>query len=420
MKNIAVIGSGISGLSAAKMLNDKAIVTVYERENAIGGLVKCDRPQDILFHRVGGHVFNSKNKEVLDWFWGQFDKDKEFIKATRNARILIHDKIVGYPIENFLYQLPAEIVDKIIGDMLAIQGGVHKKPEEYPHFEAFLKGNFGEALYNLYFGPYNTKIWNLDLSTVPLEWLDGKLPMPNLKQMLMANIVREEEREMVHASFFYPKEEGSQFIVNRLAEGLSIKVNSPLTKLEKTAEGKLRINNEAEYDAVVFTGDVRALGSFYTNASEAQKAVLKSLENLRSNGTSNLLCECDATDVSWLYLPEAKFKAHRIIYTGNFAPSNNRGSQRTTCTVEFSGKHTVEEMVAEIAKLPGNLNMIDYNYEPNSYVVQDPDTRANISALKSLSAADGLYFLGRFGEWEYYNMDKAMEAAMEVTTQILG
>ena len=141
---------------------------------------------------------------------------------------------------------------------------------------------------------------------------------------------------------------------------------------------------------------------------------------MRSNGTSNLLCECDATDVSWLYLPEAKFKAHRIIYTGNFAPSNNRGSQRTTCTVEFSGKHTVEEMVAEIAKLPGNLNMIDYNYEPNSYVVQDPDTRANISALKSLSAADGLYFLGRFGEWEYYNMDKAMEAAMEVTTQILG
>jgi UDP-galactopyranose mutase len=39
--------------------------------------------------------------------------------------------------------------------------------------------------------------------------------------------------------------------------------------------------------------------------------------------------------------------------------------------------------------------------------------------LKSLSAADGLYFLGRFGEWEYYNMDKAMEAAMEITAQIL-
>jgi len=419
MKKVAVIGSGISGLSVAKMLSAKAEVTVFERESAIGGLVKCDRPNDILFHRVGGHVFNSKNQEVLDWFWGQFDKEKEFLKATRNARILIHDKIVGYPIENFLYQLPANIVDGIITDMLAIQGAAYKKPEEYPHFEAFLKGNFGESLYNLYFGPYNTKIWNLDLSTVPLEWLDGKLPMPNLKQMLMANIVREEEREMVHASFFYPKENGSQFIVDRLAEGLNILVNSPLTKLEKTAAGKLKINDDQEFDDVVFTGDIRALGSFYTNATEEQKALLKSLENLRSNGTSNLLCECDATDVSWLYLPEAQFKAHRIIYTGNFAESNNRGSNRTTCTVEFSGKHSVEEMVAEIAKLPGNLSMVSYNYEPNSYVVQDVDTRANIAALKALSEADGLYLLGRFGEWEYYNMDKAIEAAMLISADIL-
>ncbi|MEJ7682717.1 MAG: hypothetical protein WKG06_33635 [Segetibacter sp.] len=33
-------------------------------------------------------------------------------------------------------------------------------------------------LYQLYFGPYNSKIWNTDISKVPLEWLDGKLPMP--------------------------------------------------------------------------------------------------------------------------------------------------------------------------------------------------------------------------------------------------
>lgn len=420
-QHIAVIGTGISGLSVARMLQAKGHqVTLLEKEATIGGLVKCDRVRDNLFHRVGGHVFNSRRQDVLDWFWGFFDRDKEFLKATRNAKILMGDRILGYPIENYLYQLPADIVSKVLDDMLRLQAdnavaGGAKKPEDYPHFEAFLKGNFGDTLYDLYFGPYNAKIWNLDLATVPLVWLDGKLPMPNLKQMLMSNLIREEEREMVHATFFYAKEEGSQFIVNRLAEGLSIKTSTALSLLERQG-GRWLVNGTLSFDAIVFTGDVRQLGKYYPTAPAEMASELAAVTALRSNGTSNLLCECDPTDISWLYLPEAKYKAHRIIYTGNFAESNNRGSSRMTCTVEFSGIHSFAFMQAEIQSLPGNMVALDYNQEPNSYVIQDPDTRARIARIKALGQPEGLYLLGRFGEWEYHNMDKAIEAAMDVAS----
>ena len=70
---ICVIGSGISGLSVANMLNKTHDVTVYEKHQQIGGLIKCTREDGNLFHRVGGHVFNSKNQEVLDWFWSFCD-----------------------------------------------------------------------------------------------------------------------------------------------------------------------------------------------------------------------------------------------------------------------------------------------------------------------------------------------------------
>jgi UDP-galactopyranose mutase len=33
-------------------------------------------------------------------------------------------------------------------------------------------------------------------------------------------------------------------------------------------------------------------------------------------------------------------------------------------------------------------------------------------------AAEGIYLLGRFAEWEYYNMDKAIEAAMKLDREI--
>lgn len=417
-KKIAVIGAGISGLSMAQLLNEAAEVTVYERAEKAGGLVKCTRTNGNLFHRVGGHVFNSKNKEVLNWFWSRFDQATEFIKANRNAKILLNGKIIGYPLENYLHQLPAETVSAILDDMLAI-GQNQQKPEDFPHFEAFLQGNFGKTLYELYFRPYNTKIWNLDLSTVPLGWLEGKLPMPNLKQMLMSNIVKQEESEMVHATFYYPKNNGSQFIIDRLAEGINLKTNAYISQFKYDGQTWDLGTGEA-FDAVVFSGDIRQMQNMVFGLPPAAAESLKGLENLRANGTSNLLCECDATDVSWLYLPGAEVKAHRIIYTGNFAESNNSTSEgRISCTVEFSGKHSFEEMAAQLPLLPGNMKAIDWNYEPNSYVVQDEDTRARILNAQETCGALGLHFLGRFGEWEYYNMDKAIEAAMALKERVL-
>jgi len=141
---------------------------------------------------------------------------------------------------------------------------------------------------------------------------------------------------------------------------------------------------------------------------------LLKVADLQSNGTSNVLCETDPNNLSWLYLPEAKFKAHRIIYTGNFSSTNNEGSNRTTCVVEFSGKQDQSEMFEELKILPGNLKALAFNYEPNSYIIQNETTREDILHLKSLLKPYRIYLLGRFAEWEYYNMDKCIEAAMEL------
>ena len=417
MQRLAIIGSGITGLSAAQLLKHRYDITVFEKASRPGGLIKCERINDSLFHRVGGHVFNSRNQEVLDWFWGFFDRDKEFIKAKRNAKILLNGKFVGYPLENHLSKLDKETVAQILKEQLDLycQAGT-KKPEDYPHFEAFLIGNFGPTLYNLYFKPYNTKIWNTDLSRVPLAWLEGKLPMPNVPQMLLANIATQEESDMVHATFYYAKENGSQFIVNRLSEGLNIQCDMPIDSILFTGE-QVYVNGHS-FDKVIFTGDVRQLGTIITHESDELKRALMGIENLPSNGTSNVFCETDPTDLSWLYLPDADIKAHRIIYTGTFAESNNRGSERQTCVVEFSGKHSVEDIEVEITKLPGNLRIMDYNYEPNSYVVQEPSTRQKIDDIKRLTEPYNFYLAGRFAEWEYHNMDKAIEASMAIANRI--
>jgi protoporphyrinogen oxidase len=416
-KKAIVIGSGISGLSISRMLSDTYQVKIVEKADKAGGLIKCDRIDGNLFHRVGGHVFNSKNKEVLNWFWQHFEIESEFLSAKRKAKILLNDKLIGYPIENFLYELPDTQVKTIVLELLEIFKNGNKDALGYENFETFLKGNFGPSLYNLYFRPYNTKIWNTDISKVPLEWLDGKLPMPKIDEVILSNIIKKEEQQMVHSTFYYPTRDGSQFIVNRLSEDLDITLSYHVNSV-RYSDKRLSVNSAHNCDVLVYCGDVRILHSIVDIDDTELKQALIGVENLPSNGTSNVFCETDDNDISWLYLPEEKFKAHRIIYTGNFSDTNNEGSSRKTCVVEFSGRHEREEMIEELTLLPGNLNPLAFNYEPNSYVIQIGDTRSKMSHLKKLLAKYNIYLLGRFAEWEYYNMDKCIESALELAKSL--
>lgn len=53
---------------------------------------------------------------------------------------------------------------------------------------------------------------------MPLSWLEGKLPMPTLKEMIYNNMKHIEERDFVHSSFYYPQTGGSQFLADTLAK----------------------------------------------------------------------------------------------------------------------------------------------------------------------------------------------------------
>ncbi|MFC3202530.1 protoporphyrinogen/coproporphyrinogen oxidase [Alteromonas oceani] len=410
---IKVVGSGVSGLAIANMLSSKgAEVQVLEKNSKVGGLIACDIESGFLYHKVGGHVFNSRNNDVLDWFWSFFDKDSDFVKVKRNAKILLMGKLIGYPIENNLYQLSKGVVRQIFEELLRDKRG----DSNCINFKEYLLNTFGQTLCEIYFFPYNQKIWQCDLEKVSLDWLEGKLPMPNLGSIILDNIFREEEAEMVHSTFYYPKVGGSQFIADTLAENLNVKYNVLVDKIE-FYDGALMVNGES-VDKLIYTGRVTDLQNIFFSDDEDIVNSLASVSNLNFHGTSNLLCECDFTDISWLYLPEDNVKAHRIIYTGGFSKSNNGSSKRMSCTVEFSGELTFDEMVSELENLPGNLVPIASNNEIYSYVIQDQFTRDKISKIKYELAKANIYLLGRFAEWEYFNMDAAIESAMRLSQKI--
>ena len=412
-QRIAVIGGGVSGLSVARILGAQHDVTVFEADARPGGMIKCDLVEGNLFHRTGGHVFNTKRADVARWFWARFNREAEFTKALRQSVISLDGSLeVPYPLENNVYRLPAEVQQSCIADFLRMAREGYGAPE---NFADFLRLRFGDTLYRLYFKPYNDKVWRRDLRQIPLSWLDGKLPMPTVAEILAANFSRAEERQFVHSSFFYPLSGGSQFIAERLAEGLDIRYNARVERMERTAEGWTVVGQH--FDAVIFCGNLKQLPAMTSGI--LADAEVQAISALEAHGTTAVFCEIERNPHSWIYLPDARHESHRIICTGNFSPANN-APERFTATVEFTDSISRAEIEANLQRIPYRPRYLAHHYEPFTYPVQAPGTRQLVSALKQRLEPQGLYLLGRFAEWEYYNMDVAIGAALDLASRIWG
>lgn len=81
--------------------------------------------------------------------------------------------------------------------------------------------------------------------------------MPSVRDIMEANIGREDETAMVHSSFWYPLNAGSQFLADGLARGLNIRFNHAVGRLERRG-GSWRVDGE-RFDLVFYTGNARAL-----------------------------------------------------------------------------------------------------------------------------------------------------------------
>ena len=137
------------------------------------------------------------------------------------------------------------------------------------------------------------------------------------------------------------------------------------------------------------------------------------IEKLEYHGTTSVFCEIEKNPYSWIYLPSREYHAHRIICTGNFSEANNTPGVLTG-VVEFTDHISKEDILKNLEKIPFSPRYLTHTYTKYTYPIQDTLTREMILNLKNILEKQGLYLLGRFAEWEYYNMDAAMGAAIDM------
>lgn len=89
-----------------------------------------------------------------------------------------------------------------------------------------------------------------------------------------------------------------------------------------------------------------------------------------------------------------------------------------TASVEFTDEVELEDIQHALKQMPFHPKYITHVYHPYTYPIQRTGDREMLRDIKEYLSLHGLYLVGRFAEWEYFNMDMAMASAMDTVRVI--
>src|SRR5882757_10416381 len=166
--NVAIIGAGPAGLTAAYLLSkSEVLVTVLEADPVyVGGISRTATYKGFHFD-IGGHRFFSKSKEVND-FWQEILPD-DMLDRPRSSRIFYGGKFFAYPLKAFEALTKLGVFKSILCVLSWLKARLF--PVRDPNnFEDWVSNQFGKRLFNTFFKSYTEKVWGMSCKDISADW----------------------------------------------------------------------------------------------------------------------------------------------------------------------------------------------------------------------------------------------------------
>ncbi|MFE1600707.1 NAD(P)/FAD-dependent oxidoreductase [Methylobacterium sp. ID0610] len=453
-----VIGAGPAGLTAAYLLAKAGReVTVLERDPVrVGGISRTVEYKGYLFD-IGGHRFFSKSKEVVD-LWNEILPD-DFIERPRLSRIYYKGRYYAYPLKAFealrnlgLWQSAACVASYLYA---------RARPVPEPRsFHDWVRNQFGERLFSIFFRTYTEKVWGLSCDAISADWAAQRIKGLDLGAAIRDALARslglgrrrkpgEPVIKTLIESFRYPRRgpgmmwdaaaaavrgRGGRVLLDRGVESLSFDRATGLWTAgvrrqdgsRETFTARHIVSSAALQDLVaalrpapLSTFHARALGyrDFITVA-----LIARGVEDFPDN---------------WIYIHDPSVKVGRVQNFRSWSPEMVPDAHYACLGLEYfcfegDGLWTAPDadLVAlakrEIAQI-GLIRAEDVVdacvvRQPKAYPVYDEAYRDNVAAIRRdlETSYPTLHLVGRNGMHKYNNQDHAMMTAMLTVRNILA
>lgn len=459
-----VIGAGPTGLSAAYHLQDG--VVLLDKNASVGGWCRSVRDHGFTFDHAG-HIMFSNDPYVLKLY--QLLLGDNLHWQDREAWIYSKHVYTRYPFQGALYGLPPKVVTEcIVGAIEARFGSVDGTPapaacavkpledccadgsadvanatamaprkRESRNFEEFIYKVWGKGIAKHFAIPYNRKLWTLPLTEMETSWLGGRVPLPDLEQIIEGALEPVAKPMGPNARFGYPLKGGFQALMAgflpHIKGKLELKAEAakllPREHVLVMADGS-RYRYEHLISTMPLPELVRLAGA---EAPPEVRAAARGLRHLSVRCVNLGIAREKLTDKHWIYYPEDTI-FHRIFVQGNASPHcNPPGGFGITCEISYSpwkplpldGNALIERCIQDCIKVTMlkpedrimTANMVDMPY---AYVVYDHARAANVAMVKDWLARYDIILAGRYSEWEYYNSDHAFIAGKKAAETVLA
>jgi protoporphyrinogen oxidase/glycosyltransferase involved in cell wall biosynthesis len=442
-----VIGAGPTGLSAAYHLGldpDGDDTVLIEKQAEVGGWCRSIQDKGFTFD-YAGHIMFSTDPDVLALYDTLLGDNLHW----QNREAWIHSKGVDtrYPFQGALYGLPPQVLQEcLVGAIEARFGPLDGQPGDArsagqrsapENFEAFIHQVWGAGIAKHFAIPYNEKLWAVPLSEMETSWLGGRVPLPDLRQMIAGALEPVPAPMGPNARFGYPLRGGFQALMDafkphlrcELALNTGVVHVSPRSRTVRLDDGRT-----LGFDTLISTMPLPQLvAACGDEAPPEVQAAARALRHVSVRCVNLGVAREAITDKHWIYYPEDTV-FHRIFVQGNASPHcNPPGGFGLTCEITYApskplpcdGQALIDRVVADCKKV-GMLreddvlitaNQVDM---PCAYVVYDHARAANVQCIRDWLGASGIVLAGRYSEWEYYNSDHAFIAGRKAAAQALA
>jgi protoporphyrinogen oxidase len=429
----AILGGGLTGLTLARFLFGRGEEgVVLESDSTIGGLCRSRTENGFCFDTGGSHIIFSRDQEVLAFMLEVLSKNRE--NRKRNTKIFYKDRLVKYPFENGLSELPKNdlyfCLSEFIKTLIAAEKG------ELPPvvtFADWIENTFGRGIAECYLLPYNRKIWNFPPEKMSAHWVEDRIPRPPVEDIIRSAVGIETEGYRHQAVFSYPIEGGIEALIRAIAEPIMNRVICDFTVRKVRKTGNIW---EISDGSRTITADKLICAMPLQNLFAALEGVPEEVEEAVAALRYNSVCSVfigvrgEVPDISWLYIPDPGIGfENRVSFPSNYSTRvSPEGCASVLAEITYNEGDLVSAMTDQelIAHVTGSLATMGLVRNDDiiytgvarhrfAYVVYDLGYSGNIKIVRDFCKGIGIDLVGRFAQFEYLNMDGCIRSVMEYT-----
>ena len=359
-----VVGAGLFGAVFAyeAKKRGKSCLVIDKRQH-IGGNVYCEEIEGINVHKYGAHIFHTSNKATWEYI-NQFAEFKNYI----NSPVAVYkDELYNLPFNMNTFskmwniRTPQEAKDIIAKQIEELDIKEPKNLEEQALSLA------GRDVYEKLVKGYTEKQWGRDCTALP-AFIIKRLPL----------------RFTYDNNYFNDRFQGIPMdgytkIIEKMLEGIEVKTNTDYFEFIK--------ENPDIAEKTLFTGMIDEFYGYKLGALEYRSVRFETEILDCDNYQGNAVVNYTAREV-----PYTRIIEHKHFEFGQ--------QEKTVISREYSSEWKV-------------------GMEPY-YPVNNDENNALFGEYKKLAEKEErVIFGGRLGNYQYYDMDKVIEAALDLVSKEL-